>query len=265
MAADGATGSFSVSIPFCTITTGHKCSKCKAVFAQTASAKRHRDTLCQGAELQPVKCGMVELGNDGQVVNEQPGRAGFNMVIHGNNNSQNITNIIVIGDQYADIIKAGTEEEREAIVQAILGNPQVRAATINPVNAVAGIFLHTKGAKGPHKLRNVYKTDRKVVELQPDGRQEYNSVQYCKAEALRLVRTLRQGADAVREDPGAARHLKEWAADVVKMLAGGTPPTYGERIEKYCRSEPGFYKLPKHSREDVVTAVKNIGPLIVKK
>ena len=267
MAADGTPGSFCIPVPFCAITTGHQCSKCNAVFAQAANGKRHRDTSCPGAELRPVKCGMVLLGDDGSVVGTQPGRAGgFSMVINGNNNSNNTQlNIFVMGDQYADILKAGTEAEREAIIQTILNNPVVRAATTYPYNAIGSIFHHTKGARGPHKLRNVHKEGRKVVELQPDGPREYSELEYCKAEALRLVRTLRQGADAVREDPGAARHLKEWAADVLKMLTGGTPPTYGERLEKYCRSDTGFYKLPKGSREDVMAAVKSIGPLIVKK
>lgn len=262
MATEG--GSLPVTIPYCGVTTVHKCSKCNAVFVQINNATRHRDTTCPGAEFRRIKCALVEMGDDGSVVNAQPGGAGgtiniSGVTINGNNN------IIVIGDQYGDIIKAGTAEEQEAILQTILSNPQVRAATTNPYNAVAGIFQSTKGTRGPHRLRNVYKADRRVVEIGPDGCREHKQLDYCRAEALRLVRLLRHGADAVRGDPGAARHLREWAADVIEMLTGGDPPTYGERLERYCRSEPGFYKLPKQSRDEVMTAVKNIGPLIVVK
>lgn len=247
-----------------TFTTGHKCMGCKTLFVLACNARRHRDACCPGAEVCAVKCAMAEVDHNNNIISV-PQTNSYAQVFNGNNNSNNTLNVFVVRDQYADIIKAGTEAEREAIIQTILENPVVRAATTCPYNAVAGIFHHTKGASGPHKLRNVHTKDRKVVELQPDGPHEYHQSEYCKAEALRLVRILRHGADAVREDPGAARHLKEWAADVLKMLTGGTPPTYGERLERYCRSDSGFYKLPKHSREDVMTAVKNIGPLIVKK
>ena len=250
-----------LSAPLVGTLTVHECG-CGALFTCPRNARRHRDARCPGAEVRAIKCGMVKLDAEGRVLNvpSTVNNISGGVTINGDHN-----NIIVIGDQYADIIKAGTEAEREAIIQTILESPVVRAATTCPYNAVAGIFHHTKGASGPHKLRNVHKKDRKVVELQPDGPHEYHQSEYCKAEALRLVRILRHGADAVSEDPGAARHLKEWAADVLKMLTGGTPPTYGERLERYCRSDSGFYKLPKASREDVMTAVRNIGPLIVKK
>lgn len=262
---DGSPGSFSISVQFCTTTTAHKCAGCGAVFVQPNNARRHRDATCPGAEVRVVRCGLVEI-DEKTMAAARNGNNVCSMVINGNNNSNNTQlNIFVMGDQYADILKAGTEAEREAIIQAILENPVVRAATTCPYNAIGGIFQHTKGARGPHKLRNVHRAGRKIVELQPDGPHEFNELEYCKAEALRLVRILRHGADAVSGDPGAARHLKEWAADVLKMLTGGTPPTYGERLEQYCRKDAKFYKLPEASREEVMTAVRNIGPLIVKK
>lgn len=221
-----------------TFTTGHKCMGCQTLFVQSFNAKRHRDATCPGAEVRAVRCAMAE--------------------VDANDN--------IIGAPHTkEALKAGTEAEREAILQTILENPVVRAATTCPYNAIGGIFQHTKGARGPHKLRNVHRAGRKIVELQPDGPHEFNELEYCKAEALRLVRILRHGADAVSGDPGAARHLKEWAADVLKMLTAGTPSTYGERLEQYCRKDAKFYKLPEASRQEVMTAVRNIGPLIVKK
>ena len=101
------------------------------------------------------------------------------------------------------------------------------------------------------------KCDR-LVEIDEKIIAAAQKVKYYEAEAMRLANTLRQGADAVRKDPGAAGHLKEWAADALKMLAGGTPLTYGERLFKYRRCDVGFYKLPQASREDVAAAVENI-------
>ena len=252
-----------VTVPLCGTTTGWECAVCGAFFLRKDSGNRHKAT-CAQSTLAPVECGIVRLGEGDKVA----GSAGkYSLVINGDGNTTTVVetqNIIVVGDQFGDIIRAGTPEERDLIIRTILENATVRAATTNPTNVVGGIFAYTKGTKGPHKLRNVCKSKNRVTELHAEGMKTYRQLDYCRSEALRLIRILRDQADVIGRDPSAPKKLREWSQDVLALLTGGRPPNFGEMFELYCRADPKFYRLPADKREEIAEAVKGIGYMITR-
>lgn len=249
-------------LPVLATTTGWECTVCSAFFLRKDNGTRHKATCAQSV-LNPIECGVVKLDGVRKAVAEAKGKC--SLIISGNGNTTTVVetqNIIIVGDRFGDVIRAGTPEERDLIVRTILENANVRATTTDPANVVSGIFAFTKGTKGPHKLRNVCKHNNRVKELHAEGERTYRQLDFCRMEALKLIRILRDQADVIGRDPSAPAKLKEWSQDVLKMLTGGRPPNFGEMFELYCRADPKFYRLPAQRREEITEAVKGIGYMI---
>lgn len=247
-------------LPFATTTVGYKCSSCGKVFLRRENIDRHIARLerCSGASGLEIECGVIDLTHARSTVPANVSDRGITLsgnVINGNNNhSGNVNihqlNINVTGNPF-DIVRAGTPEEAELIVQTILQSPELRRMIRTIENAPAVIFRMTKGTDGPHRLRNVAKRDKQVKELTPNGITTTSIAQYVKDAAVAMIDHLQRALGAV--DTRSPADLREWSGDVARTLAASSYGTlrFEDALKMYRSGKSTFYKLPNH---DVISS-----------
>ena len=244
--------------------TAYECSKCRKLFVDKPNANRHVSSdKCKGATLSKEECGLVKMSSfagAGVVNNHHHGD-------HIVNNIGNIGHVTILtsggSDNDFDLVHAGSEEEATLVRKIILENEGLRRAIRTIENAAPAIFRETKGGRGPRRLRNVAKKDKRtVVEFTAAGPRCVPLKEYCIDTTVRMLEHLRGVLATV--GPWSPAELREWSADVYGDLTskkhGKGKLSYLEAVKLYRTGKSTFYKLP--DSQDVVCNVHNLAAVI---